>query len=222
MCDAENVQMVQRGMTFRPPPLRGIILMSQRPNAPYEDSIDKDGYIIYEGHDAPKSLSNPEPKRIDQPRTSGNRPTENGKFADWTDRYKTGQEAPARFHVYEKLRDGIWAFRGPFILRDYTFVPSGTRSVFKFVLQPITYEGDEEGRADPISDLHELQSRLIPTSVKVEVYARDKGRCVLCGATTELHFDHDLPYSKGGSSATAANVKLLCARHNLMKGARIE
>lgn len=32
-----------------------------------------------------------------------------------------------------------------------------------------------------------------------------------------LHFDHDVPRSKGGSSITAANVKLLCARHNLQK-----
>ncbi|MFZ0452734.1 MAG: hypothetical protein WCE54_04390 [Ignavibacteriaceae bacterium] len=38
---------------------------------------------------------------------------------------------------------------------------------------------------------------MIPTSVKVEVWARDKGRCVLCGSTENLHYDHDLPFSKG-------------------------
>jgi len=44
---------------------------------------------------------------------------------------------------------------------------------------------------------------------------------VICGATTELHFDHVLPYSKGGTSLTAQNVQLLCARHNLSKGAKL-
>jgi len=36
-----------------------------------------------------------------------------------------------------------------------------------------------------------------------------------CGATDELHFDHDLPWSKGGTSVTEAHVQLLCAPHNL-------
>jgi 5-methylcytosine-specific restriction endonuclease McrA len=40
---------------------------------------------------------------------------------------------------------------------------------------------------------------------------------VTCGATDNLHFDHDVPFSKGGSSITPDNVKLLCARHNLEK-----
>ena len=37
------------------------------------------------------------------------------------------------------------------------------------------------------------------------------------GATDELHFDHDLPWSKGGTSIAEENVQLLCARHNLQK-----
>ena len=42
-----------------------------------------------------------------------------------------------------------------------------------------------------------------------------------CGRADNLHFDHDVPRSKGGSSITAANVKLLCARHNLQKSDKI-
>ncbi len=41
---------------------------------------------------------------------------------------------------------------------------------------------------------------------------------VVCGAADELHFDHDLPYSRGGTSITEDNVQLMCARHNLKKG----
>jgi 5-methylcytosine-specific restriction endonuclease McrA len=43
----------------------------------------------------------------------------------------------------------------------------------------------------------------------------------MCGATTGLHFDHDIPYSKGGASITADNVQLLCAQHNLEKHDKI-
>jgi hypothetical protein len=36
--------------------------------------------------------------------------------------------------------------------------------------------------------------------VKLAVWKRDKGSCVLCGSTKNLHFDHILPFSKGGTS----------------------
>jgi 5-methylcytosine-specific restriction endonuclease McrA len=51
----------------------------------------------------------------------------------------------------------------------------------------------------------------------VEVWKRDGGKCVVCGANGDFHFDHDVPFSRGGASITAANVQLLCARHNLEK-----
>ena len=51
---------------------------------------------------------------------------------------------------------------------------------------------------------------------------RDKGQCVICGDKKNLHFDHDLPFSKGGTSLTAKNVRLLCMKHNLEKSANIE
>lgn len=66
------------------------------------------------------------------------------------------------------------------------------------------------------------RSRIIPTSVKLEVWARDGGKCVVCGATDELHFDHILPFSKGGTSLMAENIQLLCARHNLSKSIKIQ
>ena len=31
-----------------------------------------------------------------------------------------------------------------------------------------------------------------------------------CGSRKNLHFDHDIPFSNGGSSLTAANVRFLC------------
>lgn len=221
MCQFEGIGMLQRGMTFRAPPGRGVILMSQRKDAPYDDVLDDDGHLIYEGHDAPKSAAAPNPKLADQPRKSvAGRLTDNGKFADWTDRHKNGEVPAALFHVFEKMRDGIWSFRGPFLLKDYRYERSGERFVFRFVLDAVEEVGaDLQPRP---ADHSEIQSRQIPTWVKQFVYKRDRGVCVLCGSREQLHFDHDLPYSLGGSSATPRNVRLLCAKHNLSKGARIE
>jgi 5-methylcytosine-specific restriction endonuclease McrA len=44
----------------------------------------------------------------------------------------------------------------------------------------------------------------------------------MCGSTTNLHFDHIIPYSKGGTSLMAENIQILCATHNLRKRDRIE
>lgn len=221
-CQAEG-QMLQRGMTFRHPPAHGIILMSQRANAPYQDTFDSDGNLAYEGHDMPRTAEHPEPKRVDQPRLSRRgRLTENGKFAAWTDQYKQGHAPAARFHVYEKVQKGIWTFRGQFLLVDYSIERSGPRHVFRFILRPTQEISSVVGGGLGSLTVHDLQTRQIPGWVKQHVYKRDRGQCSICGARDSLHYDHDLPYSKGGASATPANVRLLCSRHNLAKSNKIE
>jgi hypothetical protein len=209
-------------MTFRAPPNVGVILMSPRINAPYSDALDGDGNLLYEGHDVPRSAAHPEPKRVDQPRfLPSGRPTENGKFAESVDRHLTNGAQAALFHVYEKLRDGIWTFRGAYALIGYHYLELGERHVFRFQLRPTRDRGWD--RAETFAESEDYaMTRRIPTSVKQEVYKRDRGRCVICGSATELHFDHDFPFSKGGTGLTADNVRLLCARHNLSKGGRIE
>jgi hypothetical protein len=51
----------------------------------------------------------------------------------------------------------------------------------------------------------------IPETVKLVVWARDQGRCVRCGSTKNLHFDHIIPVSKGGGNSEQ-NVQILCER----------
>ena len=61
-------------------------------------------------------------------------------------------------------------------------------------------------------------TRVIPQDVKIEVAVRDGGRCRQCGSNKELHFDHVIPWSKGGPN-TLGNIQLLCGTCNRRKGA---
>jgi hypothetical protein len=64
----------------------------------------------------------------------------------------------------------------------------------------------------------ERNTRSIPQDVKIAVSVRDQGRCVQCGSAQDLHYDHKIPWSKGGAN-TANNIQLLCGPCNRRKGA---
>lgn len=218
MCQREKVSL-QRGMNFGIGGNHSVILMSLRPNAPYQDQLlDEGSTLIYEGHDIPRGQLFPNPKLINQPgRYPNGALTQNGKFYKAAQEYKKGERGPERVRVYEKIHSGIWSYNGVFHLVDSWEELSGGRTVFKFKL--IAVEGDED-LSLPVTSSPTVR-RLIPTHVKLEVWKRDGGKCVLCEATANLHFDHDIPYAKGGSSLTSKNVQLLCAKHNLEKSDRI-
>jgi len=221
MCQTEKTSL-QRGMNFR---LRGghsVFLMSVRKGAPYHDRVEDEGLtLIYEGHDATKIVDGPDPKSVDQPaRLASGRPTENGRFFEAAQRYKRERTGADLVRVYEKVRDGIWADNGYFELVDAWRESDGRRQVFKFRLKAVESSQEELGATD--ANIVLSRTRMIPSSIKQAVWERDKGACTMCGAKDELHFDHIIPYSKGGSSMVLANVQLLCARHNLGKSAKIE
>ncbi|MGD0005714.1 MAG: HNH endonuclease [Anaerolineaceae bacterium] len=220
MCRRENIGNLQRGMNYRLNNAYSVILMSLRPNAPYADRIEDEGLtLIYEGHDISRTQLNPDPKIVDQPEfTLGNRLTDNGKFHKAAQEYKRGSRPAERVKVYEKIHSGIWSYNGLFELKDSWQEVSGIRKVFKFKLSAI---GEEIEVGISLNELKQRQ-RIIPSSVKLEVWRRDGGKCVICGAKDELHFDHIIPYSKGGTSLSAENIQLLCARHNLEKRDKIE
>ena len=109
-------------------------------------------------------------------------------------------------------------YNGLFELVDSWTEQSGGRKVYKFKLR-IVSTGE---RDRPTAAFQAEDDRLIPSSVKLEAWKRDQGRCVKCGAISGLHFDHIIPYSKGGSSKDPANIQILCGRHNLAKHDKIE
>ena len=64
--------------------------------------------LIYEGHDALKSISGPNPKTVDQPmyNPTGSL-TQNGLFYEAANSFKSRKAAAEPVKVYEKIRPGI-------------------------------------------------------------------------------------------------------------------
>lgn len=221
MCDTENQNALQKGMNYRLNPSYTVILMSQRTNAPYKDKIYDDGITIeYEGHDIPNKNHNSPKQQNQVTQLPSGKLTQNGKFVKAVEEYKIGSK-PELAKVYEKIMDGVWSLKGIFELVDYKIVNDGSRNVFRFILKLTNIKSIVGERTENVSLSH---TRIIPSEVKKEVWKRDKGICVFpdCGSNENLHFDHELPFSKGGTSLTAKNVRLLCMRHNLQKSAKIE
>lgn len=220
MCDAENKQTLQRGMNYRLNPAYSVILMSQRSNAPYKDRILEDGVTIeYEGHDVSKIKHDHDPKSEDQASIlPSGKLTQNGLFIRAVEAAKSGSSKPEIVKTYEKIIDGVWSLKGYFDLVDYKTVNDGNRNVYRFIL---TLSDIQKENLSDI-DKNIQHNRIIPSEVKKEVWKRDQGKCVKCGSTKNLHFDHDLPYAKGGTSLTASNVQLLCMKCNLSKSDNIQ
>jgi len=210
--------MIQRGMNFRLRNKASVVLMSVRRGAPYADRVEENGRVlIYEGHDMPRRDPSTRPKEMDQPMHDKGKLSQNGLFFEAAEKFKHGEAQAELVKVYEKVRPGIWTYNGYFRLVDAWQEVVGTRKVFKFRLEVV--EGISESKAN---DEDKEYPRMIPTPVKVEVWKRDKGRCTKCGSQQDLHFDHVIPYSKGGSSLSADNIQLLCSKCNIAKRDRIE
>jgi hypothetical protein len=60
----------------------------------------------------------------------------------------------------------------------------------------------------------------VPIEIRRAVFERDGGRCVECGESFDLQYDHVIPLSLGGAT-TLPNLQLLCADCNRRKGATL-
>lgn len=105
--------------------------------------------------------------------------------------------------------------------RRYKFVPWPlTRRVCRALfVSPAPPAPQPLPPASPAPPLGERHSRYIPNDVKAAVMRRDMGCCRQCGSTEEIHFDHVIPWSRGGK-ATVGNIQLLCGPCNRRKSDR--
>jgi hypothetical protein len=63
-------------------------------------------------------------------------------------------------------------------------------------------------------------SRSIPKSVKYNAHKQANGKCESCGSVHLLQYDHQKPFSLGGSNGVD-NIRLLCRNCNLRAGIKI-
>jgi hypothetical protein len=71
-----------------------------------------------------------------------------------------------------------------------------------------------------VDDAGERRRAPIPEAVRRAVFERDAGRCVECGSTFGIQYDHVIPWSMGGAD-TVDNLQILCTTCNQSKGATV-
>jgi hypothetical protein len=92
---------------------------------------------------------------------------------------------------------------------------SGSTSGDKETLSGGTWSAEREVRSRPVG--HPLPSAW----VKMHVWRRDLGQCVLCRAQESVWFDYIVPPWEGGS-VSEQNIRLMCQRCSRRnKGVRI-
>jgi hypothetical protein len=99
-------------------------------------------------------------------------------------------------------------------VKDYALVKSESPTI---TVETVV---DALGAAAQEHDESAQDRRAIPSSVRMEVWRRDGGKCAKCGGREKLEYDHIIPISKGGSN-TARNIELLCEGCNRSKSNRI-
>lgn len=113
-----------------------------------------------------------------------------------------------------------WRFRGEFYSTAEDLQPEDVRAL---ALERENKKKLRLAKARSLAVMADAVDRAgkretIPAEIKQFVWERDHQKCVECGSTTLLQFDHNIPLSVGGSNE-ASNLQLLCRDCNLRKGA---
>ena len=120
----------------------------------------------------------------------------------------------------------LWWFRDVFYVEDENFAENELRALAiadtekrkRRLERAVTISAIAERPSSPIGE--PPRDRQIPREVRMAVWQRDRGRCVVCGGNVRLEFDHIVPFSLGGSN-TERNVQLLCEACNRSKGSNV-
>jgi hypothetical protein len=142
-------------------------------------------------------------------------------------------------------RRGFLAMQAEQEVRPVPLFHQATRTYWLFE-QRVYWEDDELGPCDVLALVRQRQRRAqrnlerahaalagevaeagrrhrrqpIPRAVRLAVFERDGGRCVECGSSFEIQYDHVIPVALGGAG-TVENLQILCAPCNQAKGASL-
>lgn len=118
-------------------------------------------------------------------------------------------EKRIRISILEKTHSELFKVRG-FLGRSMTF-DELINLLIKNTKEKVEKEKFKQNSG--VSSLSAQKAgRVISASLKREVYKRDK-KCVKCGSTHHLNYDHRKPFALGGKT-TLENVRLLCFNCN--------
>jgi 5-methylcytosine-specific restriction endonuclease McrA len=141
----------------------------------------------------------------------------------------TAVEYQESFAEPRRLSGCLWLYRDGIYATERPPMPSEASEVVLRV-KAIHLRGDSALRRlrEQVANLEAVERNVkavarrlpIPDDVKLLVWSRDGGVCVKCGSAKQLHFDHIIPYSRGGGD-DAENLQILCQTCNLAKGDRL-
>lgn len=97
---------------------------------------------------------------------------------------------------------------------------AGGLFVFGIVLNALASKRRHSASSQPLPLSADRKRNAVSDTVKQHVIKRDRSTCVYCGRTVygnNLHLDHVIPWSRGGSDE-ADNLVVACAKCNLEKG----
>jgi len=126
--------------------------------------------------------------------------------------------------LYNTLSKTLWIFRNrvvkvecddpdeEFLLRVKHVVLREEKALTRIKREVEAFEN--------IDRLAPARRNRIPDSVRLFVWQRDEGKCVKCGSSQKLEYDHIIPLTEGGSD-TERNIQLLCEGCNRQKGKSI-
>jgi hypothetical protein len=131
--------------------------------------------------------------------------------------------------THEPPLNWLWLYRDSLYVTERSPMSSEMPEVI-LRIKSLHFQGDEKLKRlkEQVANFDAIERNLknssarrsIPDDVKLLVWSRDGGICVRCGASKDLHFDHIIPYTRGGSDE-AENLQLLCRTCNLAKSDRL-
>jgi hypothetical protein len=143
------------------------------------------------------------------------------------------QQQPTNINPFadseDSADDAIFMFRNFLFYVENIYNDDATKEEIILTIKELAYSEDQklkrlrqevDAMERVLGGTRGVKREPIPDSVKLIVWTRDEGKCVRCGSSEKLHFDHIIPVVKGGGNMED-NIQILCEHCNLTKSDKI-